>query len=102
MTLTQNQALNTVLFLYKVVLKNPLGIVTEVTHAQRTQHIPMVFTQDGVHLILQHLSGTHLLVASLLHDSGLQLLEAFHLRVKDGDFENQITQIFLYSLVLPS
>jgi site-specific recombinase XerD len=45
---TQNQALNAILFLYKTVLSTPLGMLTEVTRAHRTQRIPTVFSPNEV------------------------------------------------------
>jgi integrase len=52
----------------------------------------VVFTRLEVRTLLAHLSGTELLIASLLYGSGLRLMEAVRLRVKDIDFSmNQIT-----------
>jgi integron integrase len=39
--------------------------------------------------VLQHLSGTQWLVACLLYGSGLRLMEAIRLRVKDLDFDHR-------------
>ena len=38
-------------------------------------------------MLLAQLDGTHHLIASLLYGSGLRLMEAIRLRVKDVDFE---------------
>lgn len=84
---TQNQALNALLFLYQSILKKPLRQLANVTRAHRTLRIPVVFTQSEVKRIFTHLKGTPWLVASLLYGSGLRLLEALRLRVKDIDFE---------------
>jgi integron integrase len=84
---TQNQALNAILFLYKDVLRTPLKQLSDVTRANRTTRIPVVFTQSEVKLVLAQLKGTSSLVAQLLYGSGLRLLEALRLRIKDIDFE---------------
>jgi integron integrase len=84
---TQNQALNAILFLYKDILKTPLKQLAEVTRANRSARIPVVFTQTEVKRVLAQLTGTSSLVAQLLYGSGLRLLEALRLRVKDVDFE---------------
>jgi integrase len=47
----------------------------------------VVFTRNEVKLVLAPLDGTPHLIASLLYDSGLRLMEAVRLRVKDIDFE---------------
>jgi integron integrase len=86
---TQNQALNAILFLYKDILKTPLNKLAEVTRANRSVRIPVVFTQAEVKRVLAQLSGTTSLVAQLLYGSGLRLLEALRLRIKDVDFETR-------------
>ena len=46
----------------------------------------MVLTRDEVWAVLREMRGTPALVAGLLYGSGLRLLEALQLRVKDLDF----------------
>ena len=83
---TQNQALAAILFLYKFVLGKPLGAIENVERAKKPARLPVVFTIDEVAAILLQLEGVEWLVASLLYGSGLRLLEALRLRVKDVDF----------------
>ena len=83
---TQNQALNALIFLYKDVLNYEIGSF-EFTRAKLPQRVPVVLSKKEVHQILDNLSGIHWLVANLLYGSGLRLLEALRLRVKDVDFE---------------
>ena len=65
--------------------------VDEIVRAKRPERLPVVFTRQEVNEVLMRLSGTPWLVASLLYGSGLRLLEALRLRVKDVDFaQNQI------------
>jgi integron integrase len=84
---TQNQAFFALLFLYRDVLKINLPHIEGVIRAKRPEHIPVVFTQSEVKMILANLSGVSFLVASLLYGAGLRLAEALRLRVKDIDFE---------------
>jgi site-specific recombinase XerD len=89
---TQTVALSALLFLYRDVLKLPLPYIEDVERAKPSRRLPVVLSKVEVQTILAHLSGTHLLLASLLYGAGLRLMEAIRLRVKDVDFAgNQIT-----------
>lgn len=89
---TQNQAMNALVFLYRVVLDHDLPWLDDVVRAQRPRHLPVVLTRDEVRRVLGQLDGTPRLVALLLYGCGLRLLECLQLRVKDVDFTaNQIT-----------
>lgn len=83
---TQNQALNALVFLYRHVLDQPLGNTEDVVRAKRPQKLPVVFTRAEAAAVLDQMTGTHRLVAALLYGSGLRLLEALRLRVKDFDY----------------
>jgi integrase len=86
---TQNQALNALVFLYKHVLKRPLGEIDGVVRAKRQQRLPVVLTPEEVAGVLDNLRGIHWLVACLQYGSGLRLLESIRLRVKDLDFPHR-------------
>ena len=86
---TQNQALNALVFLYKAVLERPLADIDGVVRAKKPQRLPVVLTPEEVRSVLRHLSGAHWLVACLLYGSGLRLMEAVRLRVKDLDFDHR-------------
>jgi integron integrase len=86
---TQNQALCSLLFLYREVLKQDIGFV-DITWAQRPKHLPTVMTKAEVQAVLHHCSGIYQLVASLLYGSGLRLKEGLRLRVKDLDFSQHL------------
>jgi integron integrase len=83
---TQNQALAALLFLYSEVLHRPLEFVGGVVHAKRPVRLPVVMSREEVRAVLEQLSGTWHLMASLLYGSGLRLMECAALRVKDVDF----------------
>jgi integron integrase len=82
---TQNQALSAVLFLYRDVLHVELPWLDDVIRAKRPGRLPVVLTRDEVAAILHELSGVERIMASLLYDAGLRLLECCRLRVKDVD-----------------
>jgi integron integrase len=84
---TQNQALAALLFLYREVLKRPMAWLTELVRSDRPTRLPVVLTRSEVRLVLGGMRGDSRLVASLLYGSGLRLLEALRLRVKDVEFE---------------
>ncbi len=83
---TQNQALSALLFLYREVLGQELPWMENIRRAKRPERLPVVLTRDEVYRILEHLSGTSHLMASLLYGSGLRLMECIRLRVQDIDF----------------
>ena len=83
---TQNQALNALLFLYRHVLQDPLPWLQDVVRAKRPIHLPVVLTPEEVRVIIDRMNGPARLVAQLLYGSGLRLMEAMTLRVKDLDF----------------
>ena len=83
---TQNQALNALLFLYRVVLEVDLPWLNEVVRARRPESLPTVLTRDEVRRVLEHLEGTPRLMVLLLYGAGLRLLECAQLRIKDVDF----------------
>jgi len=83
---TQNQALQAILFLYKHVLKIPVGELNTV-RAKRSRRLPSVFTHDEALAIIDKMSGVYHLAASLLYGSGLRLSECLKIRLKDVDIE---------------
>jgi integron integrase len=89
---TQNQALAALLFLYRRVLNLELPWMESVVRAKRSQRVPTVLSRLEVERLLSHLDGTPGLVARLLYGSGLRVIEAMRMRIKDVDFErNEIT-----------
>ncbi len=87
----QNQALCAIVFLYKHVLKRELGNLENLVWAKKPKKLPVVFTKEEVKSVLGQLTGVKWLMAMLLYDSGLRLMECVRLRVKDIDFGyNQI------------
>lgn len=71
---TQNQALSTILFLYKKVLKIEPGWIDELVRAKRPQRLPVVLPRETVLRLLGQLSGSRKLMAYLIYGSGLRLI----------------------------
>jgi len=85
---TQNQAFNSLLFLYKHVLNKPLGRIAEVVRARRPKHLPVVLTREEARRIISAMNGAPKLMASLLYGSGLRIQECVRLRIKDIDVQS--------------
>jgi integron integrase len=84
---TQAQALAAVLFLYKQVLRTDLPWLDNVVRASQPRRLPVVLTHAEVRTVIGHLQGVHWLIVGLLYGSGLRVLEALRLRVKDVDLK---------------
>ena len=83
---TQNQAKSAILYLYKQVLGVDLPWLDEVVQAKTPKRLPVVLTASEVRELLLHMQGTTGLIAQLLYGTGMRLLEALRLRVKDVEF----------------
>lgn len=83
---TQNQAKAALLFLYREVLEQELPWLDNIQQAKAPKRLPVVLTEAEVQMVLSRLEGTHWLVAALLYGSGLRIMEALRLRVKDVEF----------------
>jgi integrase len=74
------------LFLYKAVLGQDPGWLDGIGRAKGPRRLPVVLTREEVRAVLTKVDGTAQLVATLLYGTGMRLLEALTLRVKDVDF----------------
>ena len=83
---TQNQALAAILFLYRHVLREPLGHVKGIARAKRKKRLPVVMTPDEAMHVLSLVEGVSQLICQLQYGAGLRIDEALSLRVKDLDF----------------
>ena len=84
---TQNQALASLLFLYKEVLALSLPWLEGLERVRKPARVPTVLTASEAQRLLSRLTGDRWLMASLLYGAGLRLRECLRLRVKDVDFE---------------
>jgi len=85
---TQNQAFNALLFLYGRVLEQPLPERVNAVRAGRRVRIPEVLTPEEARRVIALLNGVPQLAVKMLYGSGLRLMEALRLRIKDIDFKN--------------
>jgi integron integrase len=83
---TQNQAMNALVFLYRKVLAKPLDQAIDAVRAERKVNVPVVLTREEVSRVISVIEGVPQLIVKLLYGSGLRILEAVRLRVKDVDF----------------
>lgn len=82
---TQTQALSALLFLYRVVLLKSFPEIDNLIRAKKPKRLPVVLTREEVRTVLRSTVGSTGLIARLLYGSGLRLMEALRLRVKDID-----------------
>jgi site-specific recombinase XerD len=85
---TQNQALAALLFLYRELLERDLNL-EGLVRARQKRRLPVVLTPGEVRAVLERMDGVEALVSEVLYGSGLRLMEALRLRVKDLDFERR-------------
>lgn len=83
---TQNQAFNALLFLYRQVLHHEDLKIEGVERARHSRRLPVVFTKAESSAVISQIKGAKGLIVGLLYGSGLRIMEAVRLRVKDIDF----------------
>lgn len=83
---TQTQALNSLVFLYRDVLREPIGKLTGLDRIRRRKRVPVVLNIPEIQALLSQMTGTSRLMAELIYGSGLRVQELITLRVKDLDF----------------
>jgi len=85
---TQKQALNALVFLFHESEERPLGDFSDFVRARKPVKVPVVLSRDEVKALLKQLDPPTQLIGHLLYGSGLRLMEAIRLRIKDVDFAN--------------
>lgn len=90
---TQNQALHSILFLYREVLHVDLPWLDGITRAKASKRLPSVLTQQEIAAMLAHVDGTNGLIIKLLYGTGMRIKECLRLRVKDVDLARRIIVI---------
>ena len=86
---TQNQAFNALLFLYRQVLQMGALNIEGVERARQSRKLPVVFTKPEANAVIAQMRGVPQLIAGLLYGSGLRIMEAVRLRIKDLDFSRE-------------
>jgi integron integrase len=85
---TQNQAFNSLLFLFSHGLKREFGELRDVPRAKKSLYIPMVLSRAEIDAILKQLSYPYNLVVKVLFGCGLRLFECLQIRVGDFNFDS--------------
>jgi integrase len=84
---TLNQALAALTFLYREIVRRPLGLGRPLARPRGPTRLPVVLTPAEVGRVLGELVGTYRLIGMVLYGSGLRLLECLTLRIKDVDLD---------------
>jgi integron integrase len=84
---TQNQAFNSILFLFRHVLDKKIDDISEAVRAKGNRRLPVVLTKPEITRLFDQMSGLYLLMAKIIYGGGLRLRECLQLRIKDIDFE---------------
>ncbi len=90
---TQNQAFNSLLFLFRHGLKREFGNLRDVPRAKKSLYIPVVLCRDEIDAIIGNLPHPYDLVVKLLFGCGLRQFECLQLRVRDFNFDAGILTI---------
>ncbi len=90
---TQNQAFNSLLFLFRHVFHKEFDAEQGIVRAKRKRYIPVVCSREEMNRIIQQLHYPEKLVAQLLYGCGLRLFEALNLRVQCFNFDEGVLTV---------
>jgi integron integrase len=86
---THRQALSAILFLYREVLEADLPWMDDMLRPKVRQRVPVVLSESEVARLLASMEGTMAVLGRLIYGTGLRLMGALRLRVKDVDFDRR-------------
>lgn len=87
---TQTQAICALVFFFKNILLKDPGDFSDATRSTKEPRVPVVMSRDETQIILAQMTGTPRLVCELMYGTGMRILEAVRLRVKDIDFARRL------------
>ena len=90
---TQEQALNALLVLFRLVLHVEIEGLSSVLRAKKRKRLPVVLSREEVSALLANLKQPFCLMASLMYGCGLRLEECLSLRVKDINFPDETIEV---------
>jgi integron integrase len=90
---TQNQAFNSLLFLFRHILKRDFGDHKDTPRAKKSNYIPIVLSRREIDAVLKHLEYPYHLLVHLLYGCGLRLFEGIKLRVLDFNFDEGVLTV---------
>ena len=91
---TQNVALNALVFLYRHIINKPLTFELEFNKSQIETKLPVVLTPEETKNLLTQLNSKNELAIKLMYASGLRVMEAARLRIKDIDLDYLSVQVW--------
>ena len=86
---THKQALSALLFLYREVLEVDLPWLNDIGRPKTPERLPSVLSREEVAALLASIDGAVGDLARLVYGTGMRLMEALRLRVKEVDFERR-------------
>jgi len=87
---TQNQAISSVLFLYRHVLGIELDEKALIPiRPTKPKRVPTVLSPWEARKVIENMDGVYKMMTQIMYGSGLRLMEVMRLRVKDLDFANR-------------
>ena len=84
---TQNQAFNSLLFLFRSVLEMDFGRIEGVQRAEQRRRVPVVLSRSELARLFESLPESCRLPVRLFYGAGLRLMEGLRLRIQDIDLE---------------
>jgi integron integrase len=90
---SQNQAFNSLLFLFRNVFKSDFGKIDGVVRVKRRPSIPVVLSKDEIDQLLSLLKHPYALMIQLMYGCGLRITECISLRVHCFNFERGILTV---------
>lgn len=91
---TQALALNSLVFLYRDVLQNPLTLSLNFNKSTAPTRLPVVLTKSEVSTFFRFVPASKILLCQLMYGSGLRLMEVVRLRIQDIDFDYLSIQVW--------
>jgi integron integrase len=86
---TQNQALNSVVFLYRNVVKKDMGDFSLFTRARKGKRLPVVCSREEVTVLFSKMSGVDSLISKLMYGTGMRVSEVLRLRLQDLNMDRK-------------
>lgn len=87
---THGQALSALLFLYREVWKIDLPWLRAIKQPKPAERVPVALTVDEVRQILWRMDGASCLVAQALYVTGIRIIEALLLLIKDVELNRGV------------
>jgi len=87
---TQNQAFNSLLFLFRNAFGGDLDNLKGTVRAKKKVNLPAVLSVDEINLLFKQVEGFKLFMLKFIYGTGMRVSEFVRLRVKDVDFANEI------------